>query len=564
MLSDLGGGGFNLPPERGVRIVPKAGSGGALDVGDDVSQPAAKAGSGNAKAAGTSSGRLELTATNTAESKPRKAQAAAKPEVITLKADSDPDKMWNDYFAGLKDPDEKHAAEISRKRDAAVRATAKELMNDHKFAQVIALISAALRNGYAQPWMYEALALAMQADNRPKEDIERALMSAVDFANTASDLMNIGIYMARAGLDERALKLLRQASALEPYRHEPYMHGLKIAQRLNDADGIRWACVGVLSEAWPSDKKEVVDNARFAADALLESLRKDGKTDVADQFSKALDEARSRDCKVVVSWTGNADIDLTVEEPTGAICSFRNPRTTGGGVLEDDAFLNLKAPGGNSSSEYSESYILPQGFSGQYKVLVRRIWGQVATGKVTVDVYTHYGTPNMVHIRQQIPVSERDALVTFDLTDGRRTEPLAEAQLATAAASQMAANRGVLAQQLAALDPFSSDSTTFTGGNTGQNVVVTPFNFPFFRGGAVGYQPQLTVLPVGIQMQGAAAVISADRRYVRFGLPPGGLMFSSIGQVSTFNFATGAGTTTGNAANGVPGTGAPPVPGTGT
>jgi len=91
--------------------------------------------------------------------------------------------------------------------------------------------------------------------------------------------------------------------------------------------------------------------------------------------------------------------------------------------------------------------------------------------------------------------------------------------------------------------------------------VVTPFNFPFFRRGAVGYQPQLTVLPVGIQMQGAAAVISADRRYVRFGLPAGGLMFSSIGQVSTFNFATGAGMTTGNPANGVPGQGAPPTGG---
>jgi len=560
-LGGLGGGGFNVPPERGVRIVPKAGSGGAMDVGDDVSQPAAKSGSGKAKASGAASGRLELTATSAAESKPRKTEAAAKPEVITLKGDADPEKMWNDYFAGLKDPDEKHAAEISRQRDATVRATAKELMNDHKFGQVIALINGALRNGYAQPWMYEALALAMQADNRPKEDIERALMSAVDFANTASDLMNIGIYMARVGLDERALKLLRQASALEPYRHEPYMHGLKIAQRLKDESGIRWACAGILSQAWPSDKKEVVDNARFAADALLESLRKDGKTEVADQFSKALEEARSRDCKVVISWTGNADIDLTVEEPTGAICSFRNPRTTGGGVLQDDAFLNLKAPGSNSSSEYSESYVLPQGFSGQYKVLVRRIWGQVATGKVTVDVYTHYGTPNMIHVRQQIPVSERDALVTFDLTDGRRTEPLAEAQLAMAAASQVAANRAVLAQQLAALDPFSSDSTTFTGGNAGQNTVVTPFNFPFFRRGAVGYQPQLTVLPVGIQMQGAAAVISADRRYVRFGLPAGGLMFSSIGQVSTFNFATGAGMTTGNPANGVPGQGAPPTGG---
>ena len=47
--------------------------------------------------------------------------------------------------------------------------------------------------------------------------------------------MNVAVYMARLGFDERALKLFRQASALEPFRHEPYMHGLKVAQRLNNA-----------------------------------------------------------------------------------------------------------------------------------------------------------------------------------------------------------------------------------------------------------------------------------------------------------------------------------------
>ena len=51
---------------------------------------------------------------------------------------------------------------------------------------------------------------------------------------------------------------------------------------------------------------------------------------------------QARDCKLVVSWTGNADIDLTVQEPTGAVCSFRNPRTTGGGVLEDDPLLEFQ------------------------------------------------------------------------------------------------------------------------------------------------------------------------------------------------------------------------------
>lgn len=548
----FGGGGFNVPPQRDVRIVPPAGSGGALDIGDEQ-QGAEVRGQGSVNQSqksvmGSKEAAVQLAATNltapAGDGKSTVGEAGAKSEPIAVKDDVDPDKFWNDYFAGLKEPDEKQAAQVAIKRNAAVRDTAKELMNNQKFHQVTALINAALRNGYAQPWMYEALGLAMQADNQPKEEIERALMSAVDFAKTPSDVMTVALYMSRAGLDQRALKLLRQASALEPYRHEPYMHGLKIAQRLNDVDGIRWACLGVLSQAWPKDKKEVVESAQYAALALQEQLMKDGKSTQAADFRKALAEAQARDCKLVVSWTGNADIDLTVEEPTGAICSFRNPRTTGGGVLQGDSYVKLKPAGSEGSSECSQTYILPQGFSGTYKALVRRMWGQVANGKVTIDVYTHFGTPKMDHKRQQIPISERDALVTFDLTDGRRTEPLADAQLETAAATQTAANTAILAQQLAAIDPFSSDpanqANAVGAGNGG--VPVTPFNLPFLRAGAVGYQPQITILTQGPQMT-ATAVISADRRYVRIGFGQGALMFSAIGKVDTFNFATGAGTT---------------------
>ena len=50
--------------------------------------------------------------------------------------------------------------------------------------------------------------------------------------------------------------------------------------------------------------------------------------------------------------------------------------------------------------------------------------------------------------------------------------------------------------------------------------------------GAVGYQPVIAVLPEGTNFS-ASAVISADRRYVRFS---GGLMQSHISKVDTFNF----------------------------
>ena len=66
-------------------------------------------------------------------------------------------------------------------------------------AQVIAIINAALRNKQAQPWMYEALGLAMQANAAAPEEIERALMSAVDFNSKSSDLMAV----ADAGIFQR-------------------------------------------------------------------------------------------------------------------------------------------------------------------------------------------------------------------------------------------------------------------------------------------------------------------------------------------------------------------------
>jgi hypothetical protein len=68
---------------------------------------------------------------------------------------------------------------------------------------------------------------------------------------------------------------------------------------------------------------------------------------------------------------------------------------------------------------------------------------------------------------------------------------------------------------------------------------------PFGVPGAVGYQPQIITLPEGAQFR-ATAVISADRRYVRISSLP---FFSTIGEVSTFNFATGGSTSQGGGNN---------------
>jgi hypothetical protein len=252
---------------------------------------------------------------------------------------------------------------------------------------------------------------------------------------------------------------------------------------------------------------------------------------------------------VLVSWTGEADLDLLVEEPCGAVCSLRNPRSSGGGMLVSDPPGNFSLSAGDgqgaAAAAHREAYVCPQGFDGAYRILLRRVWGKPTAGKVTVEVYTHYGSKDCGRELKKMTLEQDEARLVFDLQGGRRREPLAEQQVANAAAGQLAVQRQILSQQLAgAVDPkamedfFISRQAASSGsagsGNSGG--APTPFGRGMFPvQGAVGYQPQIQVLPEGAMMS-ATAVISADRRYVRISPTP---MFMGIAQVNTFNYVTG-------------------------
>jgi hypothetical protein len=204
-------------------------------------------------------------------------------------------------------------------------------------------------------------------------------------------------------------------------------------------------------------------------------------------------------------------------------------------VMLGDAHARL---GEDSDEGYSETYICPEGFSGTYRLLLRRVWGKVVTGKVNVDIYTHYRGMDSKHVRKRISFKDGQAIVAFDLDKGRRKESLEDQQIANAAINQVAIGRQVLAQQLnGAIDPnalqdfsLSQQLSSSSGGGSGGFI-------PFGRAGAVGYQPVIIVLPEGTNMS-ATAVISADRRYVRVSCSP---LFSGVSEVNVFNMATGEG-----------------------
>lgn len=472
---------------------------------------------------------------HTSDKDAQHASAPARPERIQLeiRPGADPQIVWEKYFST-------HRPTAAAVRDAVRRLREdRKLKQDVQFDHVMALIEAALRHGQPQPWMYEVMTVVMQAQGRSGEELERVVMSAVDFMNTPADLMHVGAYVARLGqsdsegtLTARALKIFQQVARMQPTWPEPYMHGLKAAQRLDDLEGIQWATLGIISRAWTEDQVQVWKRGLHAANAMLERLRAAKRTEEAERFHAALDEAVRRDCVAVVSWNGDADVDLLVEEPSGTVCSLRNPRSTAGGVMLGDAFSRV---GRGNSEGYHEVYVCPQAFTGTYRILVRRVWGKVTGGRVKVDVYAHYRSEKQRRVSKSVSLKNDRAVVVFDLKDGRRKDPLQQHQVANAAGVQMAVGRQILAQQLAAaVDPGAAAGLSLSRQRQGGNRFLP---FPFQVAGAVGYQPVIQTLPEGANLR-ATAVISADRRYVRITPSP---IFSGISEVNTFNFATGQG-----------------------
>lgn len=341
-----------------------------------------------------------------------------------------------------------------------LQASAKSRLNagdekgaNAKLQEIVVLTQAATRAGSPQPWMYEAMSIAMLASGAPVEEVERALMSAVDFSSNDDEILHVAAYMSRIGLESRALKLYREIASVNPMRPEPFIKGLNLAEELNDDEGLRWASIGILSQAWEQEHREIEQRASRIAKSLFEKLQKEGRTNEAEQYLAKLNDAVTRDCVVKVTWTGDADVDLMVEEPSATVCSGRNPRTTAGGVLLGDSYAHS---GSQPLDGYSEFYVCPKGFTGQYRLFLKTVWGQVTAGKVTVEIWTNYGTPEQTYGKQQIPLGERDAIVNFDVKEGRRVEPLEEEKIATIDKGRLEVGRAILAQQLGAAADSSS------------------------------------------------------------------------------------------------------------
>lgn len=140
-----------------------------------------------------------------------------------------------------------------------VAQLALELHKAGRHEDVIAAIRAALIHRQSQPWIFDALALAMKIADHPQKEIERVLLSRVDFTvEDVASMLFSAAYLTRFGAEREALQLCRQASRLALARPEPYVPlGLKLAERLKDYDGVQWAVAGILTCDWTKGHEQL-------------------------------------------------------------------------------------------------------------------------------------------------------------------------------------------------------------------------------------------------------------------------------------------------------------------
>lgn len=405
----------------------------------------------------------------------------------------EPRKIWQRFFAEQKPS------------PAEVAETVKLLHQERQHEQTIACIETALISADPQPWMYEVLALSMELAGRPKEDVERVLLSRVDFtAALVPELLLSAAYLKRLGFDQRALTMYQQASRLAPTRPEPYVLGLRIARESNDPDGVAWAATGVLTNVWQNRYEVFHKEAEDTALVVEENLRKSGRDVDAEKLKTAVAAAHQRDLMLTLTWSGDADLDLSVEEPNGTVCSFENPFTTGGGAYTHDGY-------GPKSDHCFEEYVCASALPGSYVIRVRAISGETVGRRAELKIRRYVGSEDSSEKIMTIPIDGNDKVIRLSLNEGRRT----------------ALSEKPVSSELAGRRPSNDDPS-------GQTTVLRQFAGSGNQGASrnlIGFRPTITTIPDGVGLS-AMAVVSGDRRYVKMSLAP---IFQQVIEVNTFS-----------------------------
>jgi hypothetical protein len=169
------------------------------------------------------------------------------------------------------------------------------------------------------------------------------------------------------------------------------------------------------SLGWPGVDETLRAEARQQVESLARALKQDEHDSEAQELLSQLPAAEARDLFIRLTWTGDAWIDLAVEEPLGATASYQTPRTVFGGAI-------VKSGRG----KHPESvYTCPRGFDGDYKVRVEVTYNNEKNParEATLEIITHEGTSDESIQKKTISLAKPKPVIVT-LKGGRRKNVL--------------------------------------------------------------------------------------------------------------------------------------------
>lgn len=271
----------------------------------------------------------------------------------------------------------------------------------------------------AEPWMYEGLALAIRMNKGSDQDAKVSLGYAADLAEkdqNPNNLVSVADLLFLNGEYARAGTLLDQAAEKVPHRGEPLIMSINVAQRTKDPKRMAASVDRLLSLGWPGLDDRIRADARQQVETLAKTLREEDKGAEADSLLTALGESEARDLYIRLSWVGDADLDLAVEEPLGATARFRTPRTVFGGSIVKNGY----------GAHPEEVYVCPRAFDGDYTIRIETIYNNPDKPalQATLEVITHEGTAQEHKETHTIALTNDPKPVVANLKGGRRKTAL--------------------------------------------------------------------------------------------------------------------------------------------
>lgn len=374
----------------------------------------------------------------------------------------EPREVWKQFMdSGVNNP-------------SLIIAGADFLVQCREFEHAAELLRANLRSGVVvQPWVHEALAIALAGSGAAAEEIERARLSCVDLEpSNAQAYIRAGRALSELGRHEQAAQMCRRAALLDADNPEIYTNALVYAERAAeanpnhrvDSDLVGWASVQLLRRDWPVDSEQYHTQARTRFESLTKRLADQQRQDEVLKLREALSREQVRDLIVELTWQGAAELDLRVDEPINTTCTVTQRQTPNGGVLIPNA------PG-----QTKEVYTVAEGFSGTYSISVDTIWGRPVGGRATVKVTRHQGTPQQ---RQEIFTVnlDRPEPINIILDNARRTTVAsvsAPVRRPPVPGEQRTQEQEVFERLRAMADPIYSTSTTARGFQAGLSYAQT-------------------------------------------------------------------------------------------